>query len=123
MVIQEFGTMPGTKLAPLTTPFELMEGAALERLELTNTHTAPAPLLSEVPPTRAVLPSAASPTEMPCFAFPIAPVPTSLLPCWLHTLPARLYTQTAPTLLLSLTPATSAVLPSEIGRASCRERV
>ena len=43
----------------------------------------------------------------------MAPVPTSLLPCWVHTPPARVKTHVAPTPLLSPDPPTSAVLPSE----------
>jgi hypothetical protein len=35
----------------------------------------------------AVLPSPDSPTEKPCWAFPTAPVPTSLGPCWVQTPP------------------------------------
>ena len=45
--------------------------------------------LSSGPPTMAVLPSADSATEAPCSAVPTAPVPTSLLPCWVQTPPLR----------------------------------
>src|SRR5262249_24578366 len=44
-------------------------------------HAAPAALLSAFPPTRAVLPSADTETEIPWFAAPTAPLPTSLGPC------------------------------------------
>src|SRR5262249_22878954 len=62
----------------------------------------------------AVLPSAESATDQPCKAFPTAPLPASLLPCWLQTLPLRVYTHTAPppALLLSEDPPTMRVLPS-----------
>ena len=46
-----------------------------------KTHAAPACELSPGPPTMAVLPSADSATDMPCWALPAAPVPTNLLPC------------------------------------------
>src|SRR5262245_56557857 len=75
-------------------------------------HIAPVPLLSCRPPTMAVLPSPDSATDVPCPAFPPAPLPTSLWPCWLHTPPLRLKTQTAPNEALSLGPPTMAVLPS-----------
>src|SRR6516162_8589621 len=62
-----------------------------------KTHAAPAYAWSAGPPTMAVLPSADSATEMPCWALPTAPVPTSLLPCWLQTpLALRVKTQAAP---------------------------
>ena len=48
---------------------------------------APSLLLSVVPPMRAVLPSAERATEYPCSADPVAPVPTSLPPCCVHTPP------------------------------------
>src|SRR5262252_5802844 len=54
-----------------------------------NTHVAPAAALSPRPPMTAVLPSPASATDDPWKALPIAPVPTSLLPCWVHTPPLR----------------------------------
>src|ERR1035441_3275073 len=76
----------------------------------------------------AVFPSADSATEIPCSEFPTAPVPTSLPPCWIHTLPKRVYTQAAPTPLpqallwtestavkplpISSAPPTMAVFPS-----------
>src|SRR5262249_22811394 len=76
------------------------------------THAAPAPPLSLYPPTMAVFPSADTATEAPWFALLAAPVPTSLPPCWLHTPALRVYTHTAPTLLLSVHPPTTAVFPS-----------
>src|SRR5262245_27129841 len=74
-----------------------------------KTHAAPALMLSNGPPTMAVLQDSA--TELPCWAFPTAPVPTSLFPCWLHTPPPRVNTQAAPTLLLSAN-APTMTLPS-----------
>src|SRR4029079_8139210 len=68
--------------------------------------------LSCGPVINAVLPSADSETEAPCRAAPIAPVPTSLLPCWVQVVPERVNTQAAPALTLSPTPPISAVLPS-----------
>ena len=50
--------------------------------------------------------------EVPCFAAPMAPVPTSFAPCCVHTPPVRVYTHAAPVLKLSSTPPTIAVLPS-----------
>ena len=50
---------------------------------------APVPALSASPPTIAVLPSLDNATEKPCPAFPTAPVPTSLLPCCIHSPPLR----------------------------------
>src|SRR5215470_2248992 len=61
-----------------------------------NTHAAPAPELSQGPPTTAVLPSADSATELPWKAIALAPVPTSLLPCWVHIPPLRVNTHAAP---------------------------
>src|SRR6516165_6139165 len=78
-----------------------------------NTQTAPTEVLSPGPPTMAVLPSADTATELPWWAPPAAPVPTSLLPCWAHTPPLRVYTHTAPARLVSSCgPPTMAVLPS-----------
>ncbi len=61
-----------------------------------KTHAAPIKELSSGPPTMAVVPSAEIATEVPCRAYPTAPVPTSLLPCCDHTPPLRLNTQAAP---------------------------
>src|ERR1035441_6283492 len=84
--------------------------------ERVNTHAAPTLPLSPSPPTRAVLPSPDTDTEMPCLmpclGFPTAPVPTSLLPCWVHTPPERVKTHVAPVPPLSESPPTRAVLPS-----------
>src|SRR5271157_3695923 len=80
--------------------------------ERVNTQVAPAPPLSPDPPTMAVLPSAESATEEPCVAFPTAPAPASLPPCWVHAPPERVYTHVAPACLLSCDPPTRAVLPS-----------
>src|SRR5713226_5327247 len=86
--------------------------------ERVNTHAAPTPPLSPGPPTKAVFPSADSATDVPCCTSPCsalpatAPVPTSLPPCWLHVLPERVYTHTAPAPALSPSPPTMAVFPS-----------
>src|SRR5262249_32649410 len=80
-----------------------------------NTHAAPAEEprgASLIPPTRAVLPSADDATESPCWAGPAAPVPTSLLPCWVHTPPLRVNTHTAPAPPPSRSRPTMTVLPS-----------
>jgi hypothetical protein len=77
-----------------------------------NTQAAPADELSTGPPTMAVLPSPDSATEVPCRALPTAPVPTSLVPCWVQTPPLRVKTHAAPARELSLSPPTIAVLPS-----------
>src|SRR4029077_9628716 len=65
------------------------------------THAAPALPLSALPPTTAVFPSPDSAMDRPCCALPPAPVPTSLAPCWLHAVPARVKTHAAPAPLLS----------------------
>src|SRR5258708_24049327 len=64
-----------------------------------NTHAAPVILLSLGPPTIAVLPSADRATDAPCDHNPPPywlVVPTSLLPCWVHTPPLRVNTHAAP---------------------------
>src|SRR5271167_2061305 len=60
----------------------------------------------------AVLPSADNATEWPWPAAPTAPVPTSLLPCWVQTPLLRVKTHTAPATPLSPRPPTKALLPS-----------
>src|ERR1700730_8893344 len=75
-------------------------------------HAAPALPLSKSPPTMAVLPSAERDTEAPCRAFPTAPEPTRLGPCWVQTLPCRVQIHAAPAKRLSRFPPTIAVLPS-----------
>src|SRR6476619_2300891 len=80
-----------------------------------NTHAAPVLLLSDHPPTPAVLPSADSATDIPwprCNASSPAPLPISLLPCCVHTSPLRENTHAAPRLRLSLGPPMMVVLPS-----------
>src|SRR5262245_21814425 len=78
-----------------------------------NTHTAPARLLSPGPPTAAVLPSADSATDRPCWPKkPTVPVPTSLSPCCVQTPPLRVATHAAPVRALSPGPPPRAVLPS-----------
>src|SRR5580765_656848 len=76
------------------------------------THAAPAVPLSLAPPTTAVFPSADSAIETPCSATPTAPVPTSFVPCWLHTPALRVYAHAAPTALLSALPPKTTVFPS-----------
>src|SRR6266545_1474209 len=75
-------------------------------------HTAPVLLLSNGPPTMAVLPSADSATEKPCVALPTAPLPTSFCPCCVHTPLLGVNTHAAPAPLSSIYPPTMAVLPS-----------
>jgi hypothetical protein len=60
----------------------------------------------------AVLPSPDSATDQPWFAAPTAPVPTSLLPCWVQTPRLRVKTHADPVFALSSGPPTMAVLPS-----------
>src|SRR5260221_66921 len=78
-----------------------------------KTHAAPALELSAGPPRIAVLPSEERATERPCFAFPTAPIPTSLAPCCDQTPALRVNTHAAPAFVLSEDPPTIAVLPSE----------
>src|SRR5271170_259109 len=79
---------------------------------LAKTQAAPRPPLSLGPPEMAVLPSADRATETPCSAFPTAPVPTNLLPCWVQVPPLLVKTQAAPVFELSPSPPKMAVLPS-----------
>ena len=81
--------------------------------ERVNTHAAPALPLSFGPPTMTVFPSPDSATEEP-WNEATAPVPTSLLPCWLHAPPERVNTHAAPAAVLVLSPGppTMAVFPS-----------
>src|SRR5262249_5665964 len=75
----------------------------LSGLEAVKIHVAPRNELSCGPPMIAVRPSADRAAETPCSArnCPIAPVPTSLLPCWVHTPLLRVNTHTAPVEKLS----------------------
>src|SRR5262249_58558671 len=76
----------------------------------------PHPPSAPQPPTMAVLPSAESATDIPWpggNGGPLAPLPTSLLPCCVQILPLRVKTHAAPVVLLSLGPPMRAVLPSE----------
>src|SRR5262245_36430777 len=67
-----------------------------------NTQAAPFSLLSESPPTMAVLPSPDSATEVPCPAVPTALLPMSFGPCTHATVPGvRANTHAAPMPLLS----------------------
>src|SRR6185312_6111986 len=77
-----------------------------------TTHTAPAAELSSHPPTIAVLPSAESATEVPCWGVPTPPVPTSFWPFCCHRPLARVNTHAAPVLVSSSEPPMIAVLPS-----------
>jgi hypothetical protein len=65
-----------------------------------------------------VLPSEDSATEKPWLAAPTAPVPTSLLPCWVHTPLLRVKTHAAPVFELSRNPPTNVctMLPVLSGR-------
>jgi hypothetical protein len=67
--------------------------------------------LSKLPPMSAVLPSAETATEVPCPAFPVAPVPTSFSPCWVQAPALRVKTHVAPE-VPSFCEPTIAVLPS-----------
>jgi hypothetical protein len=79
-----------------------------------KTHAAPVFKLSPGPPTMAVSPSADSATDTPWAAGwgPTAPVPISLLPCWVQTPLLRVKIHTAPVCPRSPGPPTMAVLPS-----------
>src|SRR5438132_1286259 len=80
--------------------------------ERVYTQPAPATPLSPRPPTMAVVPLPESDADSPWAAVPTAPVPTSFVPCWVHTLPERVYTHAAPVARLSRSPPTMAVFPS-----------
>ena len=79
-----------------------------------NTQAAPMAPLSKLPPMTAVFPSALMATPTPCCAIPVAPDPTSLLPCCAHVSPLRVKTQAAPVLPLSTGAPKIAVLPSAL---------
>src|SRR5262249_57177676 len=72
-----------------------------------------APTLSGGPRAGAGLPSEESATLRPSWAAPLAPLPASLAPCWLHFSLARVNAHTAPAPELSSGPPMTAVLPSE----------
>src|SRR5262249_4684986 len=74
-----------------------------------NTSASPEP---DGAPTIAVLPSADNATDRPWRSLKTEPVPTNLLPCWLHTPPLRVKTHAAPVLEKSPGPPRMAVLPS-----------
>ena len=78
---------PALPTAPV--PTSLLRCWVQTPLLRVKTHAAPVFQLSKGPPTMAVLPSADSATEAPCLALPTAPLPTSLLPCWVQTPPLR----------------------------------
>src|SRR5579862_1402553 len=97
----------------------------------TKTQKAPAELmgicgLAVGLPSTNVFPSADIAREVPS-ATPVHPgsVPTSLLPCCVQTLSARVNTHTAPLPLLSLDPPSIKVLPSaeRVTEVPCREEV
>src|SRR5262245_44332425 len=92
--------------APVPTSF-LPCCAHAPRLRL-NTQAAPILLLSDHPPTMAVLPSADRATDIPRCARPTAPSPTSLPSCVHAPLPFRVKTHAASV----PHPPTRAVLPS-----------
>src|SRR5262245_61616308 len=92
--------------APVPTSF-LPCCAHAPRLRL-NTQAAPVLLLSDHPPTMAVLPSAESATDIPRCARPTAPSPTSFPSCVHTPLAFRVKTHTAS----APHPPTMAVLPS-----------
>src|SRR5207245_936854 len=78
-----------------------------------NTHAAPTLLLLAKPPISAVLPSEDNATLEPNWPAPVSSLAVSFCPCWVRGEPARVNTHAAPTLLLSMKPPISAVLPSE----------
>src|SRR5262249_34408961 len=78
-----------------------------------NTHAAPAWLLSNGPPTMAVLPSSDTATELPCWAFPTASLATSLGPCCTKSASAGCAGQ-------SSVAAIAAMAPPRPGRARLR---
>src|SRR5262249_36358695 len=100
--------VPWRALPPASLPTSFLPCCVQTPPLRVNTHAAPVLLLSDHPPTMAVLPSAESATDMPWRSFPTAPVPTSFLPCWLQALPLRVNTH-APS---ASHPPMMAVLPS-----------
>src|SRR5262245_15940899 len=100
--------MPWLALPTAPVPTSFLP-CCVQRLPLrVNTHAAPILSWSDQPPMMAVLPSADSATDMPWRAAPPAPVPMSLLPCWLQTVLLRVNTH-APS---ARHVPTMAVLPS-----------
>src|SRR6185369_4368499 len=75
---------------------------------LVQTQVAPSPPL---PPTNAVSPSAARETELPTSASPTLPDAVSLPDCWSQIPAFRVQPQTAPVLLVSVSPPMIAVSP------------
>src|SRR5450759_983023 len=92
--------LPWNALPTAPVPTSLLPCCVHTPPERVNTHAAPAVPLSKYPPTIAVLPSAEMETDQPCFGIPTAPVPTSLLPCCVHTPPESVNTHAAPALPL-----------------------
>src|SRR5262249_39370049 len=80
--------------------------------ERVNTQAAPATLLSEGPPISATEPSAESAAPTPKRPPRVSSLPVSFEPCWVQPVSERVNTHAAPALLPSLSPPTSAVLPS-----------
>ena len=103
---------PWPELPVPPVPANLLPCCVHTPAERVKTHAAPTQLLSSSPPKIAVFPSAERETDLPCCALPIAPLPTSLLPCCVHTPAERVKTHAAPALLLSRYPPTKAVFPS-----------
>lgn len=107
--------MPSAEIAtddPIAPPAILSPSWLHVELERRKTHTAPGKLLSNGPPTIAVLPSAEIATAWPCWDWPMDPLPTSLGPCWVQAPFVFTNTQAAPVFWLSPAPPTMAVFPS-----------
>src|SRR5215471_2042893 len=107
--------MPWRALPPASGPTSFLPCCVQTPPVRVNTQAAPVLLLSDQPPTRAVLPSADSATDIPWprgNAGSLASLPTSLLPSCVHTSPLRENTQAAPRVRLSLGPPKMVVLPS-----------
>src|SRR5262245_41041371 len=100
--------VPWRALPTASAPTSFLPCCVQPPLLRVNTHAAPVLLLSNHPPTMAVLPSVESATDMPWRAFPPAPLPTSFLPCCVQTPPLRVNTHAASARQLP----TMAVLPS-----------
>src|SRR5580704_130299 len=80
--------------------------------ERVNTHVAPKLLLSPGPPSTSVFPSLETATVVPCPAVPTAALPSSSAPCWVHTPPDCVKTNTPPLPPLSDGAPAINVLPS-----------
>jgi hypothetical protein len=80
--------MPWEAAPTASLPTNLLPCWVQTPLVRVKTHAAPVCELSSLPPEMAVFPSADSATDQPWWAS-TAPVPTSLLPCWVQTPPLR----------------------------------